>query len=254
MCGAKQKEKKMLKKKAKLAGLLSALVCAALLAMTGLAQDKAQAVEGAYDITASGDQIGTVKFVMILKRSDGKWGGEIKDAPLPLNVESVAVDGDNNVTINAAAEGSAVTITGKYSEGKLTGKWTTGGSSGDWAGTKQGVTAAAPTTAPAAATAGVVEGAYDAQINTEGQGTLNFTLVVKRDGEKLTTEVKDGDQLNAIGLSVVGITLNGDSVALDMSYQGNPFSLPGKRTGQEMGGKWEAGGYSGTWAAKKRAN
>jgi hypothetical protein len=243
----------MLKKNAKPAGLWAVLTCAALLAATGLAQDKPQPVEGVYDITASGDQIGTVKFVMVLKRSNGKWGGEIKDAPLPLNVESVAVDPENNVTINAAAEGNTVTITGKYAEGKIMGKWTTGGSGGDWTGTKQGV-AVAPAAATATASAGAVEGAYDAQINTDGQGTLNFTLVVKRDGEKLTTEVKDGDQLNAIGLSVVGITLNGESVALDMSYQGNPFSLPGKRTGQEMGGKWEAGGYSGTWAAKKRAN
>lgn len=236
----------MLKKDEKLTRLLCALICALLLSAAGLAQDNAQPIEGTYDITASGEQIGTVRFVMTLKLNNGKWGGEIKDAPVPLNIESVAIDG-NNVTIKAAADGNAVTISGKYAEGKLTGKWMTGEASGDWSGVKQGI-AAAPATA-AVAPAGAVEGTYDMQIVADGQGTLNFTLVIKRDGDKLATEVKDGGDLN-----IVGITLSGEAVTLDATFQGNPFSLPGKRAGQEMGGKWEAGGYSGTWSAKRRAN
>lgn len=241
----------MFKKNAKLTGLLWALTCAVALSLTATAQDKSQAVEGNYDITASGDQIGTVKFTMMLKRADGKWSGEIKDSPLPLSVESVMVDAENNVTINAAAEGNKVTIAGKYADGKITGKWTTDGSSGDWSGVKQGAMAAAatPATAGASAPAGAVEGTYDAQIVADGQGTLTFTLIVKRTGDKLMTEVKDGGDIN-----IVGIGLKDDDVTLDATYQGNPFPLPGKRTGQDMGGKWEAGGFTGTWAAKKRAN
>jgi hypothetical protein len=86
-------------------------------------------------------------------------------------------------------------------------------------------------------------------IAVEGQGGLPFTLIIKKDGEKLLTEVKDGGDIN-----IVGVDLKGDAVTLSATYQGNPFALPGTRTGSDLGGKWEAGGYSGTWTAKKRAN
>lgn len=240
----------MLNKNAKLAKVVCAVTCLILLSVAVVAQNKAQAVEGTYNITASGDQIGTAKFQMILKNGGSKWNGEIKDAPWPLNIESVSIDGDNNITISAVVDGNAVTMNGKYTDGKITGKWSTQGVTGDWNGVKQAPVAASPSNASASSTeASAVEGTYDAQVVADGQGTLSMTLIIKRDGEKLTTEVKDGGDLN-----IVGITLNGDAVTLDATYQGNPFSLPGKRNGQEMSGKWEAGGYGGTWSAKKRAN
>lgn len=241
----------MLKKNTKLIGLLWALACTAFLSRAIFAQDAPHAVEGAYDITATGEQVGTVKFLMVLKRANGKWAGEIKDAPVQVNIESVSVDADNNVVIKAAADGNPLTINGKYSDGKITGKWAVGDGTGEWTGVKQASAAAASGgAAPAAsASASAVEGTYDAQIIADGQGTLSFTLVVKRSGDKLATEVRDGGDIN-----IVGITLNGEAVTLDATYQGNPFSLPGKRAGQDMGGKWEAGGFTGTWAAKKRGN
>ncbi|MBA3715412.1 MAG: hypothetical protein H0W76_23650 [Pyrinomonadaceae bacterium] len=82
----------------------------------------------------------------------------------------------------------------------------------------------------------------------DNTGTIPFTMTVKRDGDKLSTEVKDGVDLN-----ITGITVNGDSVTLDASHQDRPFELPGKVTDTGMRGKWEAGGYSGTWTAKRRA-
>ena len=93
-----------------------------------------------------------------------------------------------------------------------------------------------------------VEGTYNGEIIADGQSTLPFILIIKRDGEKLTTEVKEGGDIN-----ITGITLDGENVRLAATYQGNPFELPGKLTAEGMGGKWEAGGYSGTWSAKKRA-
>ena len=46
---------------------------------------------------------------------------------------------------------------------------------------------------------------------------------------------------------------DGDVVNFAATYQGNgPIPLPGKRTGNEMGGKWEFGGFSGTWKAVKK--
>lgn len=92
-----------------------------------------------------------------------------------------------------------------------------------------------------------VEGTYDGEIIADGQTTLPFILIIKRDGEKLTTEAKNAGDIN-----ITSITLDGESVKLAVTYQGNPFELPGKLTAEGMGGKWAAGGYSGTWSAKKR--
>ncbi len=75
-----------------------------------------------------------------------------------------------------------------------------------------------------------------------------FMLIVERDGEKLTTEVREGGDIN-----ITGITLDGENVKLAATYQGDPFELPGKLMDNAMGGKWAAGGFAGTWSAKKRA-
>jgi len=245
----------MLKSKLNLAAtLLAACVMAATMAILGAAQS-ASPVEGSYDVTATGNEVGTLKFVLVLKRDGDKWSAELKDSPVPMTVTAVSVDGDN-VTIVGSTGDSTVTITGKYTGGQLAGNWKAGDATGNWTAMKQGTQAgtlpasSAPApVAAAAAAAGPIEGTYDAMIAVEGQGGLPFTLIVKRDGEKLLTEVKDGGDIN-----IVGLDLKGDAVTLSATYQGNPFSLPGKRMGSDLGGKWEAGGYSGTWTAKKRAN
>ncbi|HVF26844.1 MAG TPA: hypothetical protein VM943_01305 [Pyrinomonadaceae bacterium] len=94
-----------------------------------------------------------------------------------------------------------------------------------------------------------MEGTYEGELVADGVATLPFTLIVKKDGDKLTTEVKDGGDLN-----ITGITLNGEDVTLAATHQDRPFELPGKLNETGMGGKWEAGGYSGTWSAKRRAD
>lgn len=101
---------------------------------------------------------------------------------------------------------------------------------------------------PAQSKSQSAEGTYTSEVVADGQGTLPFTLIVKRDGNKLTTEVKDGGDLN-----ITGITVDGENVTLAANYQGQPFELPGKFTADGMGGKWAAGGYSGTWTAKRRS-
>ena len=94
-----------------------------------------------------------------------------------------------------------------------------------------------------------IEGTYEGELVADGVATLPFTLIVKKDGEKLMTEVKDGGDLN-----ITGIILNGEDVTLAATHQDRPFELPGKLNETGMGGKWEAGGYSGTWSAKRRAD
>jgi hypothetical protein len=239
----------------KLIGL--SLLCAATMAQASLAQNdtkpsSAKPIEGAYSVTATSAELGTVNFLMVLKRDGGKWTAEVKDSPTPLTVSSVTIDDTNKISITADAGGTAVTINGKFVNGDLAGDWSAGDIKGTWKGAKKDDSAAAAkpaASAPVSAEAlAALEGTYDAKITAEGQGTLDFTLVIKRNGEKLVAEVPNPGDLNIVGIEVK----EGDAVTLSATFQGNPFQLPGKRAGNEMGGKWAAGGFSGDWSAKKK--
>jgi hypothetical protein len=248
----------MSKRALKLIGL--SIICALSLTVMALAQNGKNTVEGTYNVTATSAELGTLTFGMVLKKDGDKWTGEIKDSPTPLTVTKVTVDETNKVTITADSGGTPVTIVGKFDNGAIAGDWTAGDMKGTWkAARKDAVVAeaksadkpadkpaAAATTASSAAAAGL-EGSYDAKVVADGQGELTFTLVIKRDGEKLVTSVENGGDLN-----IVGIDVKEDTVTLSATFQGNPFPLPGKRNGNEMSGKWEAGGFSGSWAAKKK--
>ena len=222
------------------------LLCAAALAQASFAQSP---IEGAYSVTASSAELGTVNFMLILKRDGDKWTGEIKDSPTPLTISSIKIDDSNKISITADAGGTAVTINGKFDKDELAGDWSAGDIKGTWKGAKKDAAAAAAAAKPASAEAlAAFEGTYDAKVVADGQGELTFTLVIKRSGDKLVTEVPNAGDLN-----IVGIDLKDDgAVTLSATFQGNPFQLPGKRTGSEMGGKWTAGGFSGDWSAKKK--
>jgi len=228
------------------------LVCAVALAQASLAQSGAHPVEGTYNVTATSSELGTVNFVMILKRDGDKWKVEVKDSPTPLTITNATVDDTNKITITADAGGTPVTINGKFDNGEIAGDWSAGDVKGTWKGAKSSdaVAAAKPAAAaPASAeTLAAVVGTYDAKVTAEGQGELTFTLVIKRNGDKLVTEVPNAGDLNIVGIDVK----EGDAVTLSATFQGNPFQLPGKRAGNEMGGKWAAGGFSGDWSAKKK--
>jgi hypothetical protein len=226
------------------------LVCAAALTCAALAQNGPNPVEGIYNVTATSTELGTINFVMILKLDGGKWKVEIKDSPTPLSVTSATVDEANKITISADAGGTSVTINGAFDKGEIAGDWSAGDIKGTWKGLKSDAAAEAKTaSAPASlATLATFEGTYDAKIIVEGQGDASFTLVIKLAGDKLVTEVPNAGDLNIVGIEVK----EGDEVTLSATYQGNPFQLPGKRTGADLGGKWSAGGFSGDWSAKKK--
>lgn len=211
-------------------------------------------VEGSYAVTAVGSEIGTVAFTLILKRAADKWAGEITDSPLPMTIKSVNVDADNKVNIVASTGDAEVAINGKFDGGKIAGDWTAGDSKGTWSAARKEAVAktAAVGTATAAAPAAslaALEGAYDGEVTADGQGSLPFTLILKRNGDKLVPELQNAGDLGATAFEV-----NGENVVLSATFQGNAFALPGKLTGTNMSGKWEAGGFSGTWSAKKKAN
>lgn len=234
----------MIRMQKKLIGLLLTGLLSLGLFGAALAQNM-HPVEGKYDVTASGEAIGTINFQMTLKREGDKWNGQIMNSPQPMTINKVSVDADNKLTVTADTGGTEVTLTASYDNGKIDGKWNAGEATGTWSALKQGAAAAPVAAAPAAA--GSLEGTYAAEVTADGQGSMPFTLIVKKDGDKLVTEVKDGGDLN-----IVGIKVEGEAVTLSATFHGNPFPLPGKRTGSEMGGKWEAGGFSGTWSAKKK--
>jgi hypothetical protein len=238
------------------AGLM-ALVCAISLAVASYAQS--HPIEGTYTVTSTSSELGTINFLLVLKRNGDKWTGEFKDIPTPLTVTTVTVDEANKITIVADASGTPVTIQGKLEGSKIAGDWSAGDIKGTWTALKKdeaakpGETvvaeAAATAAKPSAAALAELEGTYDAKVIADGQGELVFVLVIKRDGEKLVTEVPSGGELNITTIEVK----DPDIVNLTATYQGNgPIPLPGKRTGDDMGGKWEFGGFSGTWTAKKK--
>jgi hypothetical protein len=243
--------------------IVLAAVFAIVTAVSAIAQTSAATsggshpVEGSYAVESKSAELGTIAFQLILKREGGKWTGDIKDAPMPITVTSVAVDETNKVTIVADAGGTPVTIIGKFESDKIAGDWTAGDMKGTWSGGKKDavVASAASGGAPAAAASGgssawaTLEGSYDFKIVADGQGELPLTLVIKKDGDKFATEVPGGGDLLITGIDVK----DPDAVTLSATYQGNgPIPLPGKRTGNAMGGKWEFGGFAGTWEAKKK--
>jgi hypothetical protein len=232
----------------KLIGL--SLLCAAALAQASKAQSDpksdAKSIEGTYSMTANSAELGAVNFLMVLKRDGGKWTAEVKDSPTPLTISSVTID-DTKISITADAGGTAVTINGKFDNGELAGDWSAGDIKGTWKGARKDASTATAKPASAEALA-ALEGSYDVKIAVEGQGELALALVIKRKGDKLVTEVPNPGDLN-----IVGIDVKADGgVTLSATYQGNPFQLPGKRDGNDMGGKWAAGGFSGEWSAKKK--
>jgi len=233
----------------KLIGL--SLLCAAALSQASLAQNDAKSdaksIEGTYSMTANSAELGAVNFLMILKRDGGKWTAEVKDSPTPLTMTSVTVDNTNKISITADAGGTAVTINGTIDKGEIAGNFSAGDIKGTFKGTKKDASAAAAKPASAEALA-ALEGTYDAKISVEGQGEFPFALVIKRKGDKLVTEVPNAGDLNIVGMEVK----EDGSVTLSATYQGNPFQLPGKRDGNDMGGKWAAGNFSGEWSAKKK--
>lgn len=231
-------------------GFGMALMMAMMFAVAGLAQT--HPVAGTYKVTATSSELGALNFLMVLKKDAESWSGEVKDSPMPLTVTKVSVDADNNVVVDCDAGGTTVTIKGKFDAGKIVGDWTAGDMKGTWTAMRDEAASGAATTTVAAAGGGAamagIEGEYDAVVVADGQGELPFTLIIKRDGNKLVTEVPGAGDLNVVAIE----TKDPDVVTLTATFQGNPFPLNGKKAGEDMGGKWEAGGFSGTWSAKRK--
>ncbi|MDX2044092.1 MAG: hypothetical protein SF097_22960 [Acidobacteriota bacterium] len=230
-----------------LTGALLSLVFVMAMSVAAFAQN----YEGTYNVSAASAELGTINFVLVLKKEGGKWAAEIKDSPIPQTVTSVTVEGDT-ITIVTDAGGTPVNIKGKFASGNVSGDWNAGDAKGTWKGEKAGASAAAAAPAPKPTGGGAaagIEGSYDFKIVADGQGEFVMTLIIKNEGGKLVTSVENGGDLNVTSIEVK----EGDVTNLTATYQGNgPIPLNGKRTGNDMGGKWEFSGFSGTWEAKRK--
>ena len=230
-----------------------ACVVAALMSVAALAQG--HPVEGEYATSAQSAELGTITYVMVVKKTGDTWVCEIKDSPMPFTVKGMTVDADNNVVITADAGGTTVELKGKLVGEKMAGNWTAGDMKGTFEATKKGAMAAAkaaPAAAPAAAapaaSAASLEGTYDFKVVAEGQGELPFVIMLKKDGDNYKVEVP-----NAGDMTVTDVKVDGENVTFNAAYQGNgPIPLKGTIKPGEMGGKWEFSGFSGTWSAKKK--
>ncbi|NOT63766.1 MAG: hypothetical protein HOP19_26425 [Acidobacteria bacterium] len=229
-----------------------ACVVAAMMSVAALAQG--HPVEGEYATSSTSAELGTITYVMVIKKNGDQWMCEIKDSPIPLTVSKITVDADNNVNVTADAGGTTVELKGKLVGEKMAGNWTAGDMKGTFEATKKGAMAAskaAPVaTAPAAtaASAASLEGTYDFKVVAEGQGELPFVIMLKKDGDKYKVEVP-----NAGDMTVTDVKIEGENVTFNAAYQGNgPIPLKGTIKPGEMGGKWEFSGFSGTWSAKKK--
>jgi hypothetical protein len=224
------------------------------LAGAGAMAQSPHPVAGKYAVTASSPELGEIKFQILLQQDGEKWKGAIKDSPMPFEVTSVTVDADNKVTITSGVEGTSVVIAGKFEAGKITGDWKAGDMGGKWVAIQEAAeapAAAAPAAAASSAsTAASIEGTYQTTVVADGQGEFSFNLVIANQGGTLKTSVPEGGDLNVVEIEVK----DPDVVNLTATYQGQgPIPLTGKRVGaDEMAGKWEAGGFSGTWKAVRK--
>lgn len=208
-------------------------------------------VEGTYNVTATSEALGTLSFLMTLKKDGGKWTGEIKDSPTPLNVTSVAVDESNKVTVVADAAGTAVTIGGQYADNKIDGDWSAGDIKGKWKAERKGAMAAAGAAmmAKPSATAADIAGSYDVAANSEAMGTMSFVMVLKNDGGKWSGEVKD----SPTPLNVTSVTVDhANKVTVVADAGGTAVTIVGQYADNKIIGDWSAGDIKGKWEAKKK--
>ncbi|MFN0124259.1 MAG: hypothetical protein ACKV2V_27480 [Blastocatellia bacterium] len=205
-------------------------------------------IEGKYDVTVTGDAVGSLSFILSLKKNGDNWTGEIQNSPQPMNVTKCEVGTDNAIVLSADTDGIAIDMNVTWDNGKLDGQWTAGELRGGVKGMKQSGGAAKPAPATTASTTRAsYEGTYAATLTVEGQGTLPFGITIRKVGDKYKAESTDGGPLGVAGFEAAG-----DDVTLTLTFQGSPFSISGKRTDTGMAGKWETGGLKGVWEAKKK--
>lgn len=238
--------------------VLSALVCALVLAASAMAQSVN--VTGDWDLTITSPQ-GTQEAKASLKQEGEKLTGVFKGrrGELPLQGTVKGKEIKISYTIKFQDQDMAITMTGNVEGDAMKGDADFGGlAQGDWSG-KRAAAAAASSAAPATAAPSSSEkggekadvtGAWSVTVETEaGSGNPGFTF--KQEGEKLTGKYK-----GAFGESDLTGMVKGDKIEFSFKVSGQvegTVTYTGTTDGKTMKGKVNLAGVGeGTFSGKKQ--
>ncbi|HKQ78317.1 MAG TPA: hypothetical protein VJ810_31750 [Blastocatellia bacterium] len=234
--------------------VLSAFVCATVLAVSAMAQSAG--VTGDWEVTINspqGTRTGTVSF----KQEGEKLTGVLKNQRGEIPIEGT-IKGKEikfKYTVKFQDQDLAITMTGNVDGDTMKGDADFGGfAQGDWSG-KRGSAAAAPSSAPAAAAPSSgdkvdVTGAWSVTVETEaGSGNPSFAL--KQENEKLTGKYK-----GTFGEADLTGTVKGDKIEFSFKVTGQlegTITYTGTTDGKTMKGKVSLAGMGeGTFSGKKQ--
>lgn len=238
--------------------VLSALVCALVLAALAMAQSVN--VTGDWDVTINspqGARTGKVSF----KQEGEKLTGALKNQRGEIPIEG-AVKGKEikfKYTVKVQDQDFTISLSGAGAGDSVKGDFDFGGAfQGDW-NAKRTSAATASSGAPAAATQSSgdkggdkvdVTGAWDFTVETEaGSGNPGFTF--KQEGEKLTGKYK-----GLFGEADLAGTVKGDKIEFSFKVSGQVegvVTYTGTTDGKTMKGKVNLAGIGeGTFTGKKK--
>ena len=156
-------------------GLMAAIVCSTILALSASAQDKPpHPLEGLYEVSANRTDKGQgFNFLVSLKRDGGKWVGAVSETPVPVTVKEVTIDGENSLTGSATidAGGNPISITVKFDGSKITCNATDGDKAITITGEKKATGGKATVT---------IEGTYAGQASAVDGNSFPIEIILKR--------------------------------------------------------------------------
>ncbi|MCI0487722.1 MAG: hypothetical protein L0229_14105 [Blastocatellia bacterium] len=204
-------------------------------------------VSGKYQGTAKGDSVGELPLTVEIKNMAGKLSGSIDtpNGPAPITGGTFA---DGKVTMTFDAGGAVGTITGMLKEGVISGNWELGGQTGTFELKKMDAAMPAKGDAKGEMAGDPISGEWDASADAGGM-TINFTLKLKAEGEKVTGEsVSDQGSLPLSNGSWKDGKL---SFALDTPN--GAITLTAMIKDGKLVGEYDfAGQATGPWEAKKK--
>ena len=234
--------------------ILSALVCALVLAVSAMAQSTN--VTGDWDVTINSPQ-GARQGKISFKQEGEKLTGALKnqrgDVPIDGEVKGKEIKFKYSVKFND--QDFTITMTGSVDGDAMKGDADFGGlAQGDW-NAKRATAAAASSAAPAAAAPSSGEkidmtGAWNVTVETDG-GSGNPSFTFKQEGEKLTGKYK-----GLLGESDLTGTVKGDKIEFSFKVSGQVegvVTYTGTTDGKTMKGKVNLAGMGeGTFSGKKQ--
>jgi hypothetical protein len=234
--------------------ILSALVCALVLAVSARAQSTN--VTGDWDVTINSPQ-GARQGKISFKQEGDKLTGTLKNqrGDVPIEGEVKGKEIKFKYTVKFNEQDFTITMSGNVDGDAMKGDADFGGlAQGDW-NAKRATAAAASSAALAAAAPSSSDkvdltGAWSVTVETDG-GSGNPSFTFKQEGEKLTGKYK-----GLLGESDLTGTVKGDKIEFSFKVSGQVegvVTYTGTTDGKTMKGKVNLAGMGeGTFSGKKQ--